>query len=99
MGTILILVVYFLANLALPFYYRKYRPTEFNVIKHVVLPVLGMAAIAVPVYYLCQAGAAHALQLVPVRRARRHRGVHHLRHDPGQARPRPGRAGRLDRRR
>ena len=31
MGTILILVVYFLANLALPFYYRKYRPDEFNV--------------------------------------------------------------------
>jgi len=54
MGTILILVVYFLANLALPFYYRKYRPAEFNVIKHVVLPVLGMAAIAVPVYYLCK---------------------------------------------
>jgi amino acid transporter len=54
MGTILILVVYFLANLALPFYYRKYRPQEFNVVKHVILPVLGMAAIGVPVYYLCK---------------------------------------------
>jgi len=54
MGTILILVVYFLANLALPFYYRKYRPNEFNIIKHVVLPVLGMVAIAVPIYYLCK---------------------------------------------
>ena len=54
MGTLLILVVYFLANLALPFYYRKYRPAEFNVVKHVILPVLGMAAIAVPVYYLCK---------------------------------------------
>ena len=54
MGTILILVVYFLANLALPFYYRKYRPNEFNIIKHIVLPVLGMAAIAVPIYYLCK---------------------------------------------
>jgi len=56
MGTILILVVYFLANLALPFYYRKYRPQEFHVVKHVILPVLGMAAIAVPVYYLCKPG-------------------------------------------
>ncbi|MBV9448127.1 MAG: APC family permease [Streptosporangiaceae bacterium] len=56
MGTILILVVYFLANLALPFYYRRYRPAEFNVVKHGVLPVLGMAAIAVPVYYLCKPG-------------------------------------------
>jgi len=54
MGTILILVVYFLANLALPFYYRKYRPQEFNIIKHIVLPVLGMVAIAVPIYYLCK---------------------------------------------
>jgi amino acid transporter len=56
MGTILVLVVYFLANLALPFYYLKYRRAEFNVIKHAVLPVLGMAAIAVPVYYLCKPG-------------------------------------------
>jgi amino acid transporter len=54
MGTILILVVYFLANLALPFYYRKYRPQEFNVLKHLILPVLGMIVIAVPVYYLCK---------------------------------------------
>ncbi len=58
MGTILLLVVYFLANLALPFYYRKYRPSEFNVFKHAVLPVLGMIAIGVPVYYLCKPGQA-----------------------------------------
>jgi amino acid transporter len=54
MGTILILLVYFAANAALPFYYRKYRPDEFNPIKHVVLPVLGMVAIAIPIYYLCK---------------------------------------------
>jgi amino acid transporter len=54
MGTLLILVVYFLSNAALPFYYRKFRPTEFNVLKHGVLPVLGMVAIAVPIYYLCK---------------------------------------------
>src|ERR1700722_6058778 len=56
MGTLLILVVYFAANLALPFYYRKYRPQEFNFIKHLILPLLGMIAIAVPVYYLCKPG-------------------------------------------
>jgi amino acid transporter len=56
MGTILVLVVYFLANLALPFYYRKFRPAEFNVLKHVILPVLGMIAIGVPVYYLVKPG-------------------------------------------
>jgi amino acid transporter len=56
MGTILILVVYFLSNLALPFYYRRYRPQEFNILKHLVLPVLGMIAIGVPVYYLVKPG-------------------------------------------
>jgi amino acid transporter len=56
MGTILVLVVYFLGNLALPFYYRRYRPSEFGVIKHGLLPVLGMIAIAVPVYYLVKPG-------------------------------------------
>jgi amino acid transporter len=56
MGTILILVVYFLANLALPFYYRKYQRQDFSIVKHVILPVLGMIAIAVPVYYLTKPG-------------------------------------------
>jgi len=40
----------------LPFYYRKFRPSEFNVLRHVVLPVLGMIAMAVPVYYLAKPG-------------------------------------------
>jgi hypothetical protein len=48
--------VYLAANVALPFYYRKYRPQEFNFIKHLILPLLGMIAIAVPVYYLCKPG-------------------------------------------
>ena len=56
MGTILVLVVYLLSNLALPFYYRRYRPAEFSVIKHGVLPVLGAAAIVVPLYYLAKPG-------------------------------------------
>jgi amino acid transporter len=65
MGTILILVVYFLANLSLPFYYRRYRPSEFSVVKHLVLPILGMAAIAVPVYYLCKPGQANPYDWFP----------------------------------
>ena len=69
MGTILILVVYFAANLALPFYYRKYRPDEFNVVKHIILPVLGMAAIAVPVYYLCKPASPSRTTGSPTRRS------------------------------
>jgi amino acid transporter len=52
MGTILIVFVYGAANVALPFYYRKYRPAEFNIIKHVVLPALGVVAVGIPIYYL-----------------------------------------------
>jgi amino acid transporter len=65
MGTILILVVYLLANLALPFYYLKYRPTEFNLVKHGILPVLGMIVIAIPVYYLCKPGQANPYNWFP----------------------------------
>ena len=65
MGTILLLVVYFLSNLALPFYYRRYRPQEFNVVKHVVLPVLGMIAVAVPMYYLVKPGQPSPLNWFP----------------------------------
>jgi amino acid transporter len=56
MGTILVLVVYLLSNLALPVYYRRYRPHEFSAVKHVVLPVLGAASIIVPLYYLAKPG-------------------------------------------
>jgi amino acid transporter len=52
MGTILILFVYLAANVALPFYYRKYRPAEFSPVKHVVLPALAVVVVGIPIYYL-----------------------------------------------
>ena len=99
MGTILVLVVYFLSNLALPFYYRKYRPQEFNVVKHAVLPVLGMIAVARAGVLPGQAGPAAPLRLVPVRRARRDRGVGRLRRLAEPPGPGARRPGRLDHRR
>jgi amino acid transporter len=65
LGTILLLVVYFLSNLALPFYYRKFLPAQFHVVKHVILPVLGMIAIIVPVYYLSKPGQASPYDWFP----------------------------------
>jgi amino acid transporter len=65
MGTILVLVVYFLSNLALPFYYRRYRPREFNAVKHVLLPVLGIIAVGVPMYYLVKPGQSAPLNWFP----------------------------------
>jgi amino acid transporter len=65
LGTILLLVVYFLSNLALPFYYRRFLPAQFNAVKHVILPVLGMVAIIVPVYYLSKPGQSSPYDWFP----------------------------------
>lgn len=65
MGTILVLVVYFLANLALPTYYLRHRRDEFRVVQHLILPLLGAAAIAVPLYYLAKPGQAAPFNWFP----------------------------------
>jgi amino acid transporter len=55
-GTILVLIVYGLSNLALPFYYKKHHPELFNAFRHAVLPGLGVIVILVPLYYLAKPG-------------------------------------------
>jgi amino acid transporter len=57
--------VYLAANVALPFYYRKYRPQEFNAVKHAVLPALGVVAVVVPLYYLFKPGQSAPLNWFP----------------------------------
>ncbi|MET8078142.1 APC family permease [Streptomyces sp. NPDC005303] len=56
LGAILILLVYLASNIALPLYYRRYRPQEFRTVRHLVLPALGALAILVPLYYLAKPG-------------------------------------------
>ena len=56
LGTILIALVYLVANLALPFYYRKFHPDRFELIRHGILPVLGAIAIGYPLYELIKPG-------------------------------------------
>jgi amino acid transporter len=57
-GTILILIVYGLSNVALPFYYKKNHPDRFNAFRHAVLPIVGVLWILVPLYYLSKPGQA-----------------------------------------
>ncbi|MGW2829816.1 APC family permease [Streptomyces sp. NPDC001286] len=66
LGTILILVVYLASNIALPFYYRRYRPQEFRTVRHLVLPALGVLAILVPLYYLAKPGQPAPYNWFPV---------------------------------
>ncbi|MFD5540964.1 APC family permease [Streptomyces sp. NPDC127079] len=56
LGAILILLVYLASNIALPLYYQRYRPQEFRVLRHLVLPAAGTLAILVPLYYLAKPG-------------------------------------------
>jgi amino acid transporter len=57
-GTILVLLIYLLANLGLPIFYRKYAADKFNVFRHGVLPIIGALTILVPLYYLTKPGQA-----------------------------------------
>ena len=56
LGTILIALTYLVSNLALPFYYRRFLPEHFSVVKHLILPILGVLAIGFPLWALVQPG-------------------------------------------
>jgi amino acid transporter len=64
-GTILVLVVYALCHLALPFYYRRHHPEMFNVFRHAVLPIIGIFTIGVPLYYLAKPGQSQPYNWYP----------------------------------
>jgi amino acid transporter len=55
-GAIPVIVVYLVANLALPAYYLRVHRDEFSWFKHLVLPLAGVAAIAFPLYELVKPG-------------------------------------------
>jgi amino acid transporter len=56
LGTILIALTYLVANLALPVYFRRFHPERFSPVLHLLLPLLGAAAIAYPLYELVKPG-------------------------------------------
>jgi amino acid transporter len=48
--TVAVLPIYFVAALACPVYYLRYRRNEFNVFLHLIVPVLG-AALLIPAFF------------------------------------------------
>ena len=70
LGTILVLVVYFLANLALPFYFRSTARRTSTPVKHGVLPFLGAHLDRRAGVLPLQARSGRAVRLVPLRGAR-----------------------------
>ncbi len=65
LGTILVLAVYFVANLALPVFYRRYHAAEFGFVRHLVIPVVGAIVIALPIYELVRPGQAYPYDWFP----------------------------------
>ena len=56
MGTIVILFVYFLTTLSLPFFMWRRHRASFSLLRHVVIPILGSLTLLVPFIELCKPG-------------------------------------------
>lgn len=65
LGAIPISLVYLVSNLALPVYYRKYHRDQFSLVKHLILPILGVLAIGFPLYELVLPGQPAPFNLFP----------------------------------
>ncbi len=61
-GTVAVILVYMLANLALIRFF--YRDPERSVVKHIVVPILGITALAYPLYSTAKPGQAYPYNLV-----------------------------------
>lgn len=62
-GTVAIVIVYLASNIALVRYFRNLA--ERKVLTHVVVPVLGVLALAYPLYSVAKPGQAYPYNLVP----------------------------------
>ncbi|HZS75856.1 MAG TPA: APC family permease [Ktedonobacteraceae bacterium] len=65
LGTILVALTYLVSNIALPFYYKRHLPEQFSVLKHVILPILGVLAIGFPLWGLVQPGQEPPFNIFP----------------------------------
>jgi amino acid transporter len=65
LGTILIALTYLVSNIALPVYYRRYHRESFSLLKHLILPVLGVFAIGFPLWGLIAPGQTAPFNYFP----------------------------------
>lgn len=66
LGTILVALTYLVTNIALPIYYRRHHPEQFSVLKHLVLPILGVLAIGFPLWGLIAPGQPAPFNIFPL---------------------------------
>jgi amino acid transporter len=65
MATIVILFVYFLTMLSLPFFMWHRHRASFSLLRHVAVPVLGSVTLIVPFAELCQPGQPAPYSVFP----------------------------------
>jgi amino acid transporter len=65
LGTILIALTYLVSNIALPVYYRRYHRESFSLLKHLILPILGVFAIGFPLWGLIAPGQTPPFNYFP----------------------------------
>jgi amino acid transporter len=65
LGTIPIIITYMLTNLALPVYVIRYRRSELDVVRHILLPVAGTLVMLFPLWGLIQPGQAWPFNVFP----------------------------------
>ncbi|KAA2267105.1 APC family permease [Solihabitans fulvus] len=66
LGTIMIIVVYLVANLGLPVYILRHDRDRLSVVRHLLLPLLGAAALVYPLYSLLQPGQEAPFKYFPL---------------------------------
>lgn len=63
LGTAAVIIVYMMANVALIRYF--WRDPERSILRHVVAPLIGVAFLAYPLYFVAKPGQAYPYNLVP----------------------------------
>jgi amino acid transporter len=65
LGTIPIIVVYLVTNLALPVFMLKFHRADFRAVRHLLVPLLGSCLMLFPLYGLVEPGQAYPFSIYP----------------------------------
>ena len=65
LGTIPIILVYLALNLALPVYFFREHRDKFSVLRHLIIPILGVAALVLPLWGMIKPGQPYPFNVFP----------------------------------
>jgi amino acid transporter len=65
LGAIPIILIYMLTNLALPIYVMRYHRSELNIIRHIMMPIVGTLVMLFPLWGLIQPGQPWPYNVFP----------------------------------